>query len=83
MKYLKSFNESSKSDKMNKKHRKNILIEVNKRMKERFVDFDDFQPGEFEKTQDEYIDTVCKEKGWTLQDFYATDGKELNDLLGM
>ena len=83
MKYLKSFNESSKSGQMNKKHRRNIIREVNKRMKEKFVDFDDFQPGEFEKTQDEYIDIVCKEKGWSLKDFYATDGKELEDLLGM
>jgi hypothetical protein len=80
MKYLKSFNESSKSGKMNKKHRRNILREVNKRMKEKF---DDFQSGEFEKTQDEYIDIVCKEKGWSLKDFYATDGRELEDLLGM
>jgi hypothetical protein len=83
MKYLKSFNESSKSGKMNKKHRRNILREVNKRMKEKFVDFDDLKSGEFEKIQDEYIDIVCKEKGWTLKDFYATDGKELNDLLGI
>lgn len=83
MKYLKSFNESSKSSKMNKKHRRNIMHEVNKRMKDVFLDYDDVPPGLFEKEQDECIEIVCKEKGWTLKDFYATDGKELNDLLGV
>ena len=83
MKYLKSFNESSKSGKMNKKHRRNIVREVNRRMKEKYNDFDDLQPGEFEKIQDEFIDLVSKEKGWSLKDFYATDGNELNDLLGV
>lgn len=68
--------------KMNNKHRKYIIREANSRMKEMFTDFDDFQPGEFEKTQDEFIDLVCKEKGWLLKDFYATNGKKLNDLLG-
>jgi len=83
MKYLKSFNESLKSGKMDKKHRRNIIREVNRRMKEKYSDFDDLQPGEFEKIQDEFIDLVSKEKGWSLKDFYATDGKELNDLLGV
>lgn len=76
MKYL-------KSGKMNKKHRRNIIREANRRMKEKYSDFDDLQSGEFEKIQDEFIDLVCKEKGWSLKDFYATDGKELNDLLGI
>ena len=83
MKYLKSFNESSKSGKMNKKHRRNIIREVNRRMKQKYSDFDDLQPSEFIKIQDEFIDLVSKEKGWSLKDFYATDGKELNDLLGV
>ena len=83
MKYLKSFNESSKSGKMNKKHRRNIIREVNRRMKQKYSDFDDLQPSEFIKIQDEFIDLVSKEKGWSLNDFYATDGKELNDLLGV
>lgn len=58
MKYLKSFNESSKSGKMNKKHRRNILREANRRMKKKYSDFDDLQSGQFEKTQDEFIDSV-------------------------
>ena len=33
--------------------------------------------------EDEFIDLVSKEKGWSLKDFYATDSKELNDLLGV
>jgi hypothetical protein len=81
MKCLKSFNKSSKSGKMNKKHRKNIIREVNRRMKEKYSDFDDLQSGKFEKIQDEFINLVSKEKGWSLKDFYATDGKELNNLL--
>jgi len=66
---------------MDNKLRKEIVLEVKKRMKETFVEFCDFQPGEFETKQDEYIEIVCKEKGFELSDFYNADGRYLSKLL--
>lgn len=82
MEHLKSFNELSKSSVMSKKHRKNIMREVNRLIRTDVKDFDNLGQADKIRTQDEYIDKVCKERGWTLNDFYHTDTKELDSLLG-
>jgi hypothetical protein len=83
MEHLKSFNELSKSKGvMSKKHRKNIMREVNRLIKTEVKDFDNLSQADKMGTQDKYIDKVCKEHGWTLNDFYFADSKELDSLLG-
>lgn len=82
MEHLKSFNELSKSSVMSKKHRKNIMREVNRLIRTEVKDFDNLGQADKIRTQDVYIDKVCKERGWTLNDFYHTDTKELDSLLG-
>lgn len=66
---------------MDNKLRKEIVLEVKKRMNETFADLCDLHPGEFEANQDEYIEIVCKEKGFELSDFYNADGRYLSKLL--
>ncbi len=68
---------------MNKKHRKNILLEANKLMKAENTNYDSMATGEKEVLQDVYINKVCKSLGWDIHTFYATDGKELNKLLNI
>jgi hypothetical protein len=81
-KIYKSFNELSKSKGvMSKKHRKNIMREVNRLIRTEVKDFDNLSQADKIGTQDEYIDKVCKEHGWTLNDFYFADSKELDSLL--
>jgi hypothetical protein len=82
MEHLKSFNELSKSGVMSKKHRKNIMREVNRLIRTDVKDFDNLGQADKIRTQDEYITKVCKERGWTLNDFYNTDTNELDSLLG-
>lgn len=67
---------------MSKKHRKNIMRKVNRLIKNEVENFDNLSQANKMGTQDKYIDKVCKEHGWTLHDFYHTDTKELNSLLG-
>jgi len=57
---------------MSNKHRKNILRQAKKNPKW----------SSKESSQDEIIDEECKKKNWTIHDFYFTDGKTLNKLLG-
>ncbi len=84
MEHLKSFNElsESKGHTMSKKHRKNIMREVNRLIKTEVKDFDNLSKADKIGTQDEYIDKVCKGHGWTLNDFYFADSAELDSLLG-
>lgn len=69
--------------KMNKTHRTRIMDEVNRLIKLEVPVFLSLWGGEQEVVQDEYIERVAKEQGWTLSEFYATDGKILNQLLGL
>jgi len=66
---------------MSKKHRKNIIREVNRLIRNEVKDFNNLSEAEKIATQDKYIDKVCKGRGWTLHDFYFTDTKELDSLL--
>lgn len=72
----------TKNKKMDKRQRKEIVREARLKMRGNvLLDIDKLHSGEFEKRQDEYIEAACKNRGWTLQDFYATNAKELNSLL--
>ena len=84
MKHLKSFNESSreKHHLMSNQQRKNIVREAKKRIKEEVKDYDNKPVGLREGILDEYIEIVCKEKGYTFHNFYGTDGKTLSKILG-
>lgn len=83
----KQFNEAKKDVrkkfKMTDTHRKNIVRKANKMMKEKEKDFDELAPGKKESLQDDYIKKVCKEMGYDYKNFYSTDGKKLNKLLGL
>lgn len=57
---------------MSNKHRANILRAAKKNPKW----------SSKEGTQDEIIDEECRKRFWTINDFYNTDGKTLNKLLG-
>ncbi len=59
---------------MNSKHRKDIVSEAMSRIKNDVKDYDKLLPGKKESIQDNYISIVCIEKGYTLSDFYNTDG---------
>ena len=59
--------------KMTTKHRKTILRNAKKHS--------DWSSDE--GVQDKIIDEECKKKNWDIRDFYATDEKLLNKLLGM
>ena len=66
---------------MSTKIRNNIVREAKKRIKISSIDFDVLLSGEKEYLQDVTIDKICKEKGYTLSNFYAIDGKKLDKLL--
>jgi hypothetical protein len=66
---------------MRKSHRKSILRKARKLIKQEIENFDDLLGGEKETIEDEYIEKVCKERGWKLSHFYAISGKELDDLM--
>ena len=57
---------------MSNKHRANILRRAKKNPKW----------STNESSQDEIIDEECRKSSWTIGDFYATDGKTLNKLIG-
>lgn len=84
MKHLKKFNESSreKHHVMTDQQRKNIVREAKRKIKLEVDDYDNKLSGEKESILDEYIEDVCKEKGYTIHNFYATDGKTLQKILG-
>lgn len=65
---------------MSKKHRKGIMREVNRLIRNEVKDFNKLSEAEKIVTQDKYIDKVCKEHGWTLHDFYFAETKELDSL---
>jgi DNA-directed RNA polymerase delta subunit len=67
--------------KMTNLDRKNIIREIKKRIKKNKKDYPSIAVGFTELVQDNYIHEVCKELGWTINEFYTTDGKELDKLL--
>jgi hypothetical protein len=77
----KEFNENVDKKIMTKKDRNKVIKEIKIRINKDIKDFDNLLPGKKEQIQDKYIDIVCKENGFTLNDFYAADGKEINKLL--
>ncbi len=81
MKYLKTFNES-KEDKqeMTDTNRRSVVKKVKAEIKDN-KDYKDLLAGQKEKFQDKLITKYCKEIGFKLTDFYATDGKKISKLL--
>jgi len=88
MKHLESFElfEGKKSRKkgglMSNSNRKNIVREAKRLIKSEVKDYDDQEAGKKESILDDYIEKVCKEKGFDMAHFYATDCKTINKLLG-
>jgi hypothetical protein len=78
MKYLKRFNESK--NEMTDKDRRVVAKKVKNEIKDD-KKYKDLLSVEKEKFQDKLISKYCKELGFKLVDFYATDGKKLNRLL--
>jgi hypothetical protein len=66
---------------MTLKHRKNIVREAKRLIKDEVKDYDSLLCGQRESILDEYIDKICIEKGWTLSHFYYEDGKVLEKIL--
>jgi hypothetical protein len=66
---------------MSTKIRKNIIREAKNRIKNSSINFDELLGGEKEQLQDVTIEEICKERGYTLGNFYAINGKELNKFL--
>ena len=66
---------------MSKKQRKNIFREANRLLRLDFKDFDNLAESDKIGLQDEYIEKVCNECGWTIHDFYFADSNELDSLL--
>ena len=66
---------------LNKNKRNKIIREVKKRIKINNKDFDSLSISEKIEIQNNYIEIVCVEKGFTLSDFYFADTKELDELL--
>lgn len=66
---------------MTLKHRKNIVREAKRLIKEEVKNYETLLSGQKETILDEYIDKVCIEKGCSLSHFYAEDGKILNKIL--
>jgi hypothetical protein len=56
-----------------------IIKEANKRIKEQVENFNDLSSGEKETIQDKFIEIICQEKGFSISDFYASNGKQLNE----
>ncbi len=50
-------------------------------MKVEKIDLDVLLSGEKETIVDKYLEKVCKNHGFILSTFYATDGKKLEKLL--
>ncbi len=65
---------------MNKKERKDIFRAAKKLISSEVKDIDKLKQGAKESIQNNYIEKVCIENGFTLSDFYATNSKELLDL---
>lgn len=78
MKYLKRFNESK--EEMTDKDRRAVVKKVKAEIKDN-KDYKDLLAGQKEKFQDKLITKYCKEIGFKLTDFYATDGKKISKLL--
>ncbi len=58
-----------------------IIKEANRRIKEKVENFNDLSSGEKETTQNKFIEIICQEKGFSLSEFYASNGKKLNEQL--
>ena len=78
MKHLKRFNESK--EEMTDKDRRAVVKKVKAEIKDN-KDYKDLLAGQKEKFQDKLITKYCKEIGFKLTDFYATDGKKISKLL--
>jgi len=78
MKHLKRFNESK--EEMTDKDRRAVVKKVKTEIKDN-KDYKDLLAGQKEKFQDKLITKYCKEIGFKLTDFYATDGKKISKLL--
>jgi hypothetical protein len=68
---------------MNLKHRKNIVREARKLIKLEIDGFEELPVGKRESIQDEYIERVCKSKGWDLAHFYCEEGNILDKILNI
>jgi hypothetical protein len=66
---------------MTLKHRKNIVREAKRLIKEEVKNYETLLSGQKESILDDYIDKICVEKGWSLSHFYLEDGKILNKIL--
>lgn len=66
---------------MNLKHRKNIVREAKRLIKNDIKDYDTKTSGEQEIILDQYIEKVCLDLGWDLSHFYCEEGKILNKIL--
>ena len=66
---------------MSKKHRKNIMRQVNRLIKTEIKDFHILSESSQIIIQDGYIDAVCKKNGWEIHDFYFAESSELEELL--
>jgi hypothetical protein len=67
---------------MSKKHRANIMREVNRLIRSSGIDFDNLSQGDKMDLQNDYIDKACKKRGWTIHDFFFAESSELDSLLG-
>lgn len=63
------------------KQRKNIVREAKKLIKVEVPDYDTLPEGRKIGIQDEYIDKLCKERGYELCHFYAEEGEKLDKIL--
>jgi len=66
---------------LNTKQRKNIVREAKRLIKLEVVDYDNLLVGEKETIQDEYLDKICKERGYELCHFYSEEGEKLDRIL--
>jgi len=66
---------------LNTKQRKNIVRAAHKALSIDNPDFSSMSLGEFEKTQDMYIEQECIKSGYELSHFYAIEGKKLKKIL--
>lgn len=66
---------------LNTKQRKNIVKSAKKLIKKEVPGYNDLPEGSKMGIQDEYIDKLCKERGYGLSHFYAEEGEKLDRIL--
>lgn len=75
MKFLKRFNEGKEVKKeMTDANRRAVVKKVRDEIKD-YKDYKDLLSGQKEKFQDKLITKYCKELGFKLTDFYASNDK--------